>query len=206
MNHPVRFLLAAACGAALLATSPSFASEAPAVPGIRGEVIASLQDASQKIVELAGAVPARKWAWRPSKGVRSVGEAYLHVAQANYVMCTFLGAKPPLSMAVLSKMDTTPTTNERTLGLLKESFAFAEKTIAELPETELAGTADFFGHPMTKQAILLAMATHAHEHLGQSIAYARTCGVVPPWTAREQAATKQQAAAKPAAGAHGHTH
>ncbi len=76
---------------------------------------------------------------------------------------------------------------ERILGLLKVSFAFAEKTIAELPETELAATADFFGRPMTKQAIMLAIATHAHEHLGQSIAYARTCGVVPPWSAREQA-------------------
>jgi hypothetical protein len=26
------------------------------------------------------------------------------------------------------------------------------------------------------------MATHAHEHLGQSIAYARMNGVVPPWS------------------------
>jgi hypothetical protein len=27
------------------------------------------------------------------------------------------------------------------------------------------------------------MVVHAHEHLGQSIAYARANGVVPPWTA-----------------------
>jgi hypothetical protein len=26
------------------------------------------------------------------------------------------------------------------------------------------------------------MWTHAHEHLGQAIAYARMVGVVPPWT------------------------
>lgn len=206
MTRPVRILLAAACGAALLGAVPSFASDAPSAPGIRGEVIANLQDAGEKIIELAGAMPARKWAWRPSKGVRSVGEAYLHVAQGNYAMSAFLGAKPPLSMAVLGKLDTTPTTNERTLQLLKDSFAFAEKTIAEMPDAELSATADFFGRPMTKQAILLAIATHAHEHLGQSIAYARTCGVVPPWSAREQAAMKQPAAAKPAEGAQGHSH
>jgi hypothetical protein len=32
------------------------------------------------------------------------------------------------------------------------------------------------------------LGNHMHEHLGQSIAYARMNGVVPPWTAAEQAA------------------
>jgi hypothetical protein len=31
-----------------------------------------------------------------------------------------------------------------------------------------------------------------HEHLGQSIAYARTNHVVPPWTAAQQAKMKSQ--------------
>jgi len=30
---------------------------------------------------------------------------------------------------------------------------------------------------------LLTMNTHLHEHLGQSIAYARTNGVTPTWSA-----------------------
>jgi len=37
---------------------------------------------------------------------------------------------------------------------------------------------------------------HAAEHLGQSIAYARFAGVVPPWT---EDAQKKQAEKKPAA-------
>jgi len=32
---------------------------------------------------------------------------------------------------------------------------------------------------------------HNNEHLGQSIAYARMNGVVPPWTAAEQAAEQK---------------
>ncbi len=203
MNRWTRYPLAALCGLALLSAAPAFADEpsahaaaTPEVAGIRGEIIANLKDASGKVIELAGAVPARKWGWRPAKGVRSVGEAYLHIAQANYLLSSFLGAKPPLSEAVLSKLDTTPTTVERTLQLLKDSFAFAERTIADTPDSELAATASFFGTPMTKEAIMLAMATHTHEHLGQSIAYARMNGVVPPWTAREQAAAAKRAAEK----------
>lgn len=200
MNRFVRYPIVAACGLALLAAVPAFAEEpvaavaAPAAPGIRGEIIANMQDASEKVIELAGAVPARKWSWRPAKGVRSVGEAYLHIAQANYLLCSFLGAKPPMPEAVLAKLDTTPTTVDRTLQLLKDSFAFAEKVIADTPDAELATTARFFGQPMTKEAIMLALASHTHEHLGQSIAYARMNGVVPPWTAREQAAAAKKAA------------
>lgn len=203
MSRWTRYPIAAACGLLLLASAPAFADDIavpaggpPSAPGIRGEIIASMEDASEKIIELAGAVPARKWAWRPSKGVRSVGEAYLHVAQGNYLLCSFLGATPPMTMAVLGKLDTTPTTAERTVQLLKDSFAFAEKTVAETPDVELAKAADFFGRPSTKQAIMLALATHAHEHLGQSIAYARSNGVVPPWTAREQAGAKKKATAQ----------
>jgi uncharacterized damage-inducible protein DinB len=39
-----------------------------------------------------------------------------------------------------------------------------------------------FGRDMTKQAALMLILADQHEHLGQSIAYARTNGVVPPWS------------------------
>jgi uncharacterized damage-inducible protein DinB len=31
--------------------------------------------------------------------------------------------------------------------------------------------------------VVYILVTHAHEHMGQSIAYARVNGIVPPWTA-----------------------
>ena len=43
---------------------------------------------------------------------------------------------------------------------------------------------------MTVRSTLMAMLSHTHEHLGQSIAYARMVGVVPPWTAAQMAAEK----------------
>lgn len=205
MNRVARLAFAAACGAVLFTTLPARAA-APEASGVRGEVIANLEDASGKIVELAGAVPARKWAWRPARGVRSVAEAYLHVAQGNFALGAMLGGRPPIAMAELAKLDTAPTTPERTVQLLKDSFAFVEQVIAGMPEAELDATADFFGRPMTKRAIMIAVATHTHEHLGQSIAYARSCGVAPPWTVREQAAAKAKQPAPAAGGAHGHNH
>ena len=40
-----------------------------------------------------------------------------------------------------------------------------------------------FGQDSTYRAVFLAMLGHISEHLGQSIAYARMNGVVPPWSA-----------------------
>jgi uncharacterized damage-inducible protein DinB len=48
-----------------------------------------------------------------------------------------------------------------------------------------------FGRTTTYRNVLVTAIAHLHEHLGQSIAYARMNGVVPPWTAAEQAAAKK---------------
>jgi len=45
---------------------------------------------------------------------------------------------------------------------------------------------DWFGGKNTERAISLFMVRHTAEHLGQSIAYARSIGVVPPWTEGQQ--------------------
>jgi uncharacterized damage-inducible protein DinB len=39
-----------------------------------------------------------------------------------------------------------------------------------------------FGRDMTKLGALMLLLEDQHEHLGQSIAYARSNGVVPPWS------------------------
>jgi uncharacterized damage-inducible protein DinB len=40
-----------------------------------------------------------------------------------------------------------------------------------------------FGRDTTVRAAMLLYVTHMHEHLGQLVAYARSNGVVPPWSA-----------------------
>jgi uncharacterized damage-inducible protein DinB len=217
MTRSIRILLAASCGLLLLSSAPAGAHEpqadagvvsasaaAPAA-GIRGEAIANMMEAGDKLIELAGAVPANKWGWRPGKGVRSVGEVYVHVVQGNYFLCSFLGAKSPLPPEELKKLETTAQSPATMVKLLKDSYAFGATSIAELSDADLETTVTVFGQPMTKRAVLLILAAHSHEHLGQSIAYARMNKVVPPWTAREQAAAKQKAQAANQ-GQEGHTH
>ena len=163
--------------------------------GARGAVRFALVDARDKILDLARAMPDAKYDWRPEKGVRSAGEVYRHVAQANYLLPTFLGIKAPDGI-VLKDLDTTPLDKAKTIELVEKSFDHALDAVAQTSEASLSDSTKFFGQPTTKMMILMAMATHAHEHLGQSIAYARSNGVTPPWTARAEAAQAEKEKAK----------
>ena len=63
--------------------------------GFRTEFSDQLDDVEQKIIDLAQAIPAKTYSWRPMKGVRSVGEVFTHIAGANYLFPSFVGHKGP---------------------------------------------------------------------------------------------------------------
>lgn len=162
-------------------------SAAP-VSGFRGEFLRQLDDVEKKVVDLAQAVPQERYTWRPMEGVRSVSEVYMHLANANYLLPQFMGAKPPAG----ESRDTEKTVTEKAdvVQFLKESFAHIRQVALNTSDSDLDKLATLFGRETTVRDVLFTAALHMHEHLGQSIAYARMNGVVPPWTAARQA--KQQ--------------
>jgi len=65
---------------------------------------------------------------------------------------------------------------------LKASYLNLQKAITALSDNDLQAAVKLFGRDMTKQGALMLILEDQHEHLGQSIAYARSNGVVPPWS------------------------
>jgi hypothetical protein len=65
---------------------------------------------------------------------------------------------------------------------LRRSFDHLRKSIEAMPDSELEKPVKMFGTQTTERGVLLTTISHLHEHLGQSIAYARTNGVAPPWS------------------------
>ena len=181
----MRKLLSVLALCSMMVPVAAFAQDAPA--GVRGEILANMMDAGGKLQELSTAVPDGKFNWKPSKDVRSTGQVFLHVVAANYLFSSLLGAKPPMSMEELMKLDTQTMEPAKIRTMLKDSYAQAGKAISDLPDSELETQVELFGMKMTKRAMLMILASHSHEHLGQAIAYARSNNITPPWTAREQA-------------------
>ncbi|HVE79895.1 MAG TPA: DinB family protein, partial [Gemmatimonadaceae bacterium] len=157
-------------------TTPAAASD------VRKELIGQIEDAERKLVALAEATPPDKYGWRPAAGVRSVSEVYMHIVGANYLFPGIVGHKRPADVALTRESEKTVTDKAQVLDYLRKSFAFAKQAAMSVPEQELGTSVNMFGSPSTKRGVLVLLATHAHEHLGQSIAYARMNGVVPPWS------------------------
>src|SRR5262249_62231400 len=80
-----------------LAVVAALQNPAPAPPktGFRAEFLRDLADVQKKIEDLAAAIPAEKYTWRPAPGVRSISEVYMHIAGGNYFLASFVGMKPP---------------------------------------------------------------------------------------------------------------
>ncbi len=184
------------CALALTILGASSAlAQAPAAgpPGFRGEFLAQQDRVEKEILGLAEATPADKYSWRPAPGVRSIAEVFTHIVGGNYGITGFAGIKPPagLDMEAMQKMEKSVTEKARVIEELKKSFAHLRAGIASMPDADLDKPAKFFGSDTTVRGILLVAANHEHEHLGQSIAYARMNGIVPPWAAEQQRMMKE---------------
>ena len=183
------------CALALTVLTASAAfGQAPAtsLAGFRGEFLAQQDRVEKEILGLAEATPADKYSWRPAPGVRSVAEVFTHIVGGNYGLTGFAGIKPPAGwdMEAMQKMEKNVTEKAKVIEELKKSFAHLRAGIASMPDADLDKPAKFFGNDTTVRGILLVAANHEHEHLGQSIAYARMNGITPPWTAASEAADK----------------
>jgi uncharacterized damage-inducible protein DinB len=188
---PALFLLAVAAVDVTAQVNP-YKEGTPGVTGYRSEVLSEVIVQEDKFTRLAEAIPAEKYTWRPSPDVRSFAEVFLHVAAANYNLYKLVGTPPPTGLD-LKGLEKSTTDKAKVIATLKDSFAHAKKAITTMPDSDLDKSMDWFGGKNTERGILLFIVRHAAEHLGQSIAYARFIGVVPPWTEdmQKKAAEKQ---------------
>ena len=131
---------------------------------------------SKKFAGLAQ-VMAGKYEWKPSQGVRSVGDVFNLIVEENGLLADALTGKTntgaePAPITDPGKMQ----------DALKTSYANLQKAITGLSDKDLQTRVRLFGEDMTKQGAVMLILADQHEHLGQSIAYARSNGVVPPWS------------------------
>jgi uncharacterized damage-inducible protein DinB len=173
---------------ALVAGAAAWA-QAPA-SGYRAEFLTEIDGFEKKFVSLAEQMPADKYKWQPGEGVRSVGQVFLHVASANFGLTRLIGAPPPASFQPKG-YENSITDKAQIVGQVKESFAHLRQSVLKLSDTDAEKPVKLFGRETTTRAALLFIARHLGEHLGQSIAYARVNGVVPPWTEEAQRRQKK---------------
>ena len=90
--------------------SPAIAQTLPG--GIGQGYDGELKHVTSQLMDLAEATPTDKFAWRPSPGVRSTSEVYMHIAVANLYYVSVVGKqimpaeiKPGFEKSVTAKAD-----------------------------------------------------------------------------------------------------
>ncbi|HET9409051.1 MAG TPA: DinB family protein [Candidatus Sulfotelmatobacter sp.] len=131
---------------------------------------------SKKFTGLAR-VMSGKYDWKPGQGVRSVGDVLNLIVEENGLLADALTGKTNTGA------EPAPITDpEKMQDALKTSYANLQKAITGLSDNDLQTHVKLFGEDMTKQDAVMLILEDQHEHLGQSIAYARSNAVVPPWS------------------------
>jgi uncharacterized damage-inducible protein DinB len=194
VRTPRKFVLAAALVAAVAlpaaAQQPAGAATAAApAPGLTADLLTDIDQLEKKVLGLARAIPADKYAWRPAQGVRSVGEVLMHVAADNYLLPSSMGhaADPKTGIKgddykAAQAFERRQLSRDSTIAELERSFAHVRKSLSGTTAARLGEQVPMFGQKFTVQQAWIMTATHLHEHLGQLIAYARSNGVTPPWS------------------------
>jgi hypothetical protein len=170
----------------------SFAMSLPTAQtrtGLMGDLIKDVTAVEGKVMGLAKGIPASAWDWRPAKGVRSVGEVFLHIAADNYFLPAAMGIAAPAATGIVGTdyktveaFEKKAMTREQVLAEVEKSFGFLKTSMTGVADAKLEAPLELFGQKTTHRGMWVSTATHLHEHLGQLIAYARSNNVTPPWS------------------------
>lgn len=167
------------------------------IAGFRGEFLWELEIAIRQSVELAEAIPAEKYDWRPDTKARSVSEVFVHVATGNFILLDAIGVAAPMNLyaqvpaggqerfsGLIRRNDELAASireKNAVVALLKRSLQAVNQSFTQASDAELDRRLHFFGEETTVRRIYLRLLAHAHEHMGQMIAYLRFNGIAPPW-------------------------
>lgn len=133
-------------------------------------------DVRDWILTAARQTPDSEYAYRPTPGVRSLGEIYAHVAGSQFMFCAMgLGEKPPAE----GNVEKTAHTKAEIVAALEASNAYCAKAYAQSDARGMEPV-KVFGEDRTRLFALTMNATHDNEHYGNIVTYTRMLGRVPP--------------------------
>ena len=167
--------------AVLAGPAPAARAQTAAPAGFRDEFLHQFDQSMARVVALAEAVPAETYPRPAVAGVMPLGQIFAHIARFNYEYpARAMGIAAPAGIDVDALERSTD--KAQIVALLRRSAEHVRQEVRRMPEAQLARATTLYGRRVPQWAVLLQLLAHMDDHLGQSIAYARVSGVVPPWS------------------------
>lgn len=124
-------------------------------------------------------IPEALWSYQPTKDVRTVGQLFAHIADAQYGFCgaasTGKGVSKDIEKTLKSKAEI--------VAALKEAFAYCEAAYSDMTDAKASEIVPFFDMKITRLGALDFNVAHNMEHYGNLVTYMRIKGIVPPSSA-----------------------
>src|SRR5215472_1921942 len=146
--------------------SPAIAQTIP--EGIGQGYDGELKHVTSQLLALAEATPTDKFAWRPSPGVRSTSEVYMHISTANFYFLSVVG-KQIMPSEIKTGFEKSVTAKADVISWLKRSSDAARDARANETPKELERKVEFLKRSTTADAVYLRLIIHSNEHMGQLV-------------------------------------
>jgi len=133
------------------------------------------------IAKAAAQVPEELYAFQPTPDIRTLGQLFAHVADANFALCSVVAQeKPPAGGIEKSK-----TSKADLAKALAESFAYCGAVHGKMTDSTGSAIVKFMAagrrlEVMPKLSVLEYNTHHTFEHYGNIVTYMRLKGLVPP--------------------------
>jgi uncharacterized damage-inducible protein DinB len=134
-------------------------------------------------------IPDDMWSFQPTKEVRTVGQLFAHIADAQYEFCGVASE----GKSVSKDIEKTSKTKAEIVPALKEAFAYCDAAYAKLTDASAADVVPLFNMKITKLGAMDFNTAHTFEHYGNLVTYMRIKAIVPPSSEpRPPAASKKE--------------
>jgi uncharacterized damage-inducible protein DinB len=146
------------------------------------EFVHDWQISKQFTLDVANAMPADLYNYKPNPEEMTFGEQIVHIAGANvYRFNQITGVKPPFNLEPNKPL---PSDKAFAIKLLEQSFNYVLEVLPEITSEELKRTwhiPSWKGRPDPDgRAMILNMFVHTAHHRAQCEVYMRTKGIQPP--------------------------
>jgi uncharacterized damage-inducible protein DinB len=156
-------------------TADSMAAESPSATYSK-----LLKIMSSEVIGAAEAMPADKYDFAPTNGnfsgVRTFGDQVKHLASANYGFFRAFGVPGVPDRKTLAALKG----KEEIVQALKDSYAYAQKSIDTMTPQNAFETVGSGEGRMTRAGLAAFCVAHSMDHYGQMVEYLRMNSIVPP--------------------------
>jgi uncharacterized damage-inducible protein DinB len=141
------------------------------------ESVLKWERATAYTLEIARAMPASDYGFRPCPQEMTFGQQLDHMAENMAWLAGDYLAAAKFSHPLATKKDRTP---QETITVLTAALTYAHDAIAATKPDQLGDKKPFFAGPMSKRQIIALMHDHQTHHRGQLVVYLRLKGIKPP--------------------------